>query len=86
MKLGEDLIKSKFDDVEEKVDFLIELCQALQQENEALTNKIKELERALENKNDIEHQFSEQETFVQLKIDRLLNKLDEFSNRKTGDT
>ena len=86
MKLGEDLIKSKFDDVEEKVDFLIELCQALQQENEALTNKIKELERALENKKGIEHQFSEQEAFVQLKIDRLLNKLDEFSNRKTGDT
>ncbi len=85
MKLGDDLIKKKFDDVEEKVDFLIELCETLQLDNEALLLKIKELEAEVENKNDVESQFSEQETLIQSKIDGLLEKLNDFSKSTPGD-
>ena len=83
--MGDDLIEKKFDDVEEKVDFLIELCETILLENEGLLLKIKGLEAELENKNDVENQFSEQETLIQSKIDGLLEKLNEFSDGTTGD-
>ena len=39
--MGNDGIKNKFDDIDIKVDFLIELCQTLQVENLELNSKIK---------------------------------------------
>jgi hypothetical protein len=80
MKLGNDVIKNKFDDIDIKVDFLIELCQTLQIENSGLSSQIKELETDLAQKNETEKLNSEQETLIQSKIDGLLSKLDSFSN------
>ncbi|MFH2059761.1 MAG: DUF904 domain-containing protein [Pseudomonadota bacterium] len=85
MKLGADRIKKKFDDVEEKVDFLIELCKTVQMENEELLLKIKRFEAELDNRNDVVSQFSEQDILIQSKIDGLLKKLNEFSNSTPGD-
>jgi len=79
MKLGNDLIKKKFDDIDGKIDFLIELCDTLQLENKELTLKINDLETELEIKSQAEESFSEQETLIQSKIDGLLGKLNEFS-------
>lgn len=78
--MDDDQIKIKFDDVEEKIDFLIELCSSLEIENKALTDKVKSLEAALDNKQAVQDQFSEKEVYIQSKIDRLLKKLDDFSN------
>jgi predicted nuclease with TOPRIM domain len=80
MKLGNDVIKNKFDDIDIKVDFLIELCQTLQIENSELSSQIKALETDLAQKNETEKLNSEQETLIQSKIDGLLSKLDSFSN------
>ena len=80
MKLGNGLIKKKFDDIDEKIDFMIEFCHELELENKELVSKIKVLELELDKKNEIEEQFSEQETLVQSKIDGLLKKLNYFSN------
>ncbi len=74
----------KFDDIDEKIDFMIELCQALQQENKELIFRIKDLEAELEKRNETEEEFSEQEALVQSKIDGLLTKLNSFSNTSTG--
>ena len=79
MKLGKDLIKKKFDDIDGKIDFLIELCNTLQLENKELTLKINDLETELELKNQSEVTFSDQEALIQSKIDGLLRKLNEFS-------
>lgn len=78
--MGNDVIKNKFDDIDIKVDFLIELCQTLQIENSELSSQIKELETDLAQKNETEKLNSEQETLIQSKIDGLLSKLDSFSN------
>ena len=78
--MGNEIIKNKFDDIEIKVDFLIELCQTLQIENSELSSQIKELETDLAQKNETEKLNSEQETLIQSKIDGLLSKLDSFSN------
>ena len=79
MKLNID-IKNKFDDIDGKINFLIELCQMLHQENSELILKIKDLEKQLEQKNKKEGLFVEQETLIQSKIDGLLAKLNDFSN------
>ncbi len=79
MKLGNDLIESKFDDIDNKVDSLIELCRMLQSENLELLSRIKAMEAELEQKNKNQENFSEQEAFVQSKIDGLLTKLDSFA-------
>jgi len=79
MKLGNDVIKNKFDDIEIKVDFLIELCQTLQAENLELRSKIDDLEIDLTRKNEAQELNAEQEALIQAKIDGLLIKLDSFS-------
>ncbi len=80
MKLGNDFFKKKFDDIDGKIDFLIEYCRMLQQENKELLSKIQHFETELDMKNDTEEQFSEQEALIQSKIEGLLTKLNSFSN------
>jgi prefoldin subunit 5 len=79
MKLGNDSVKNKFDDISNKVDGLIALCQALRSENQGLLSRIKELETDLEKKNQAAEMFSEQEALIQSRIDVLLTKLDSFT-------
>jgi hypothetical protein len=85
MKMGNDLIKKKFDDIDGKIDFMIELCQTLQLENKELILKIKDLETEIGTKNETEEQFSEQESLVQSKINGLLTKLDSFAKNSYGE-
>jgi len=80
MKLGNDFIKKKFDDIDERIDFMIEFCHALQLENEDLLLKIKGLEEEIDTKNEPDKQFSEQEAVIHNKMDGLLKKLNYFSN------
>ena len=84
MKLSNE-IKNKFDDIDGKIDFLIELCQTLQQENSGLMLKIKDLETQLDKRNVVEEEYSEQEALIQSRIDGLLKKLNYFSNGVSGD-
>jgi len=80
MKMGNDQIKKKFDDINDKIDFMIEFCHKLQQENKELVLKVRDLESELDTKNDTEKQFSEQDVLIQSKIDGLLKKLNYFSD------
>ncbi|RLC01027.1 MAG: DUF904 domain-containing protein [Deltaproteobacteria bacterium] len=80
MKLGNKFIKKKFDDIDERIDFMIEFCHTLQLENKELLLKIKGLEEEIDKKNETGKQFSEQEALIQNKMDGLLKKLNVFSN------
>lgn len=72
-------IDKKFNDIDEKVDFIIELCQTLQAENAELTSKVEILESELKEKKEREGLQNDQQTAIQAKIDRLISKLDNFS-------
>lgn len=74
-----ELLEDKFKDIDEKVDFLIELCQALQQENEELLAKVKTLDGQIAEKSLSEENFVKKQVAVQSKIDGLLTKLNTFS-------
>ena len=77
--MDKEVIDKKFNDIDEKVDFIIELCQTLQAENVELTSKLSQLETELKTKDEKESQYSEQQVAIQAKIDGLLSKLDNFS-------
>ena len=83
--MGNDIIKNKFDDIDIKVDFLIELCQTLQVENLELSSSVKDLEKKLAKKKETEELNVEQEALIQSKIDGLLAKLDSFSSNLSND-
>ena len=83
--MGNDRINKMFDDIDEKVDFLIERCHTLRSENEELILKIQNFEAELNEKTDTEGLFSGQEALIQSKIDGLLTKLDYFSNSASGE-
>ena len=74
-----ELLEDKFKDIDEKVDFLIELCRALQQENEELLAKVKTLDGQIAEKSLSEENFVKKQAAVQSKIDGLLTKLNTFS-------
>jgi len=84
MKLDNDFIK-KFDDIDGKIDFMIEYCHTLRLENKELLLKITGLEAELDKKNESDIQFLEQDAMVQSKIDGLLKKLNDFSNSAPGE-
>lgn len=83
--MGNQGIENKFDDIDLRVDFLIELCQTLQLENKELLSKIKALETEVDEKTETETLYSEQESLIQSKIDGLLTKLDGFSTAMSTD-
>ncbi len=83
--MGNEHIKQKFDDINDKIDFMIEFCHELQQENKELVLKIRGLESELATKDETEKQFSEQDELIQSKIDGLLKKLNDFSNSASGE-
>lgn len=77
--MDNEFLDSKFNDIDDKVDFLIELCQTLQIENTELMSKIKLLESDLDKKNETEERYAEQQAIIRSKIDGLLSKLNNFS-------
>ncbi|THB73289.1 MAG: cell division protein ZapB [Desulfobacteraceae bacterium] len=85
MKLDNNLLNEKFEEIDVKVDFLIEFCQSLQSENAELVNRVRELETELGKKDAAQDQYYEQQAEVQSKIDGLLSKLREFSKDSTFD-
>ncbi len=78
--MGNDRIKKKFDDIDGKIDLMMEYCRSLQLENRALLVKISKLEADLDGKRGTEIHFSGQEAFIKSKIEGLSAKLNTFSN------
>ncbi len=83
--MGNEDITAKFDDINIRVDFLIESCQILEQENKKLSLQVKELESQLNQKVKKEDVYVGRESLIQEKINRLLLKLDGFSETTSGD-
>ena len=83
--MDNEFLDDKFNDIEEKVDFLIELCQTLQIENSELMSKVKNFEVEFTKKNEVEELHAEQQAVIRSKIDGLLLKLNNFSDAPIGE-
>lgn len=73
------MILSQFDDIEKKVEFLIELCASLKDENSKLKNKIDELDETIQDHSDLEKLNDEEREIVKERVDSLLVKLKDFT-------
>jgi uncharacterized protein YlxW (UPF0749 family) len=72
--LGNNQIHNKFDDIDRKVEKLLERLRSLQADNQELALRITQLEERIQTQTRI----SEQEAVIQSKMDGLLTKLDGF--------
>lgn len=70
----------QFDEIEGKVEKLIEACKSLGAENSELQAKIEELERKLKEKAEAEKFYHVQRDQVRQKIDTLLSKLNSLDD------
>ncbi len=77
--MGKEIILSQFDNIEEKVEFLIEQYSSLKDENSDLKERIIELEEVAHNKEEAEKLNNEQRELVKGKVDSLLVKLKNFT-------
>lgn len=78
--MNNDVILSQFDDIEEKVEFLIELNKSLEAANTGLKSRIEILEQDVRDKSDAEKKYAEQREKIRTKIDSLLKKLNDFTD------
>ncbi len=77
--MDNEIILKQFEEVEEKVEKLIEICNALKATNSEQENKIKSLEEEIQGKVEAERSYAGERALIRSKIDGLLVKLDEIS-------
>ena len=77
--MDNDFILNQFDEIEQKVEKLIEICNALKADNLEQENKIKSLEEEIQGKVEAERSFAGEKALIRSKIDGLLARLDEVS-------
>ena len=77
--MDRDVIINQFEEMERKVQHLIERYKAQEAENLELRSKIKSLEEEIQGKVEAERSFAEGKALIRSKIDGLLARLDEIS-------
>jgi hypothetical protein len=71
-----DLIIRQFEQIERRVENLIETCRDFEAANLELKNQVMKLEEALQKKEETENKYQEEKSLIRSKIDGLLAKLD----------
>lgn len=74
--MDSDLIIQQFEQIEQRVESLIETCRKIEAENNELKNRVLTLEEELKAKLEMENRYQEEKSLVRNKIDGLLAKLD----------
>ena len=72
-------ILSQFEEIENKVEKLIDVCKSLETTNLVLNNKIERLEEALRGKVEAESSYQEERALIRSKIDSLLGRIEEIT-------
>jgi hypothetical protein len=76
---NEMLLTQQFEEIEQKVERLIAICNSLQINNIQLGNTISSLEAELRLKTEAVDNYSEERTMIRSKIDTLLVKLENIA-------
>ena len=78
--MDNELILDQFEEIERKVERLIDVCKTHEATNLELNNKIKRLEEELQGKVEADRNYAEEKALIRSKIDGLLVKLNELSD------
>ncbi len=80
--MDNELILRQFEEIEEKVERLIEVCKSYEVTNSELRNKIQGLEEELQGKFENETVYVKEKTLIRSKIDSLLARLEGIAKQK----
>ena len=69
----------QFEEIEQKVERLIEISKAHEAANLELKSKIKSLEEEIQGKVEAERSYAEEKALIRSKIDGLLTRIDEIT-------
>lgn len=78
--MDNDFVLKQFGEIEQKVERLIENCNAQVAANSELKNKLIRLEEEIQGKVEAEKNYAEEKTLIRSKIDGLLARLDDISD------
>ena len=76
--MDNELILRQFEEIEKKVESLIEVNKSLESTNLELGNKIKRLEEELQGKVEAENNYVEEKALIRSRIDSLLVRLEDI--------
>jgi peptidoglycan hydrolase CwlO-like protein len=77
--LDNEIILRQFEEIEKKVEKLIDVYKLLEATNLELRNKIKRLEEELQGKVDAETNYTQEKALIRSKIDSLLVRLEDIT-------
>ena len=77
--MDNDFVLKRFGEIEQKVERLIENCNAQVAANSELKNKLNRLEEEIQGKVEAEKNYAEEKALIRSKIDGLLARLDDIS-------
>jgi hypothetical protein len=77
--LDNEFVLKQFEEIERRVERLLETCKALEATNLEQNNRIKSLEEEIQGKVEAERSYVEEKALIRSKIDGLLAKLDDIS-------
>ena len=78
--MDNDFVLKQFGEIEQKVEKLIENCNAQVAANSELENKLIRLEEEIQGKVEAEKNYAEEKALIRSKIDGLLARLDDISD------
>ena len=77
--MDNEIILRQFEEIEQKVGKLIDVCKSLEATNLEFVNKIRVLEEELQGKVEVENNYQEEKALIRSKIDGLLAKLEDIT-------
>ena len=77
--MDKEIISQQFEEIEEKIERLIEVCRSLEATNLELRNKVERLEEELQGKVEAEQSFMAERDLIRSKIDNLLVKFEDIT-------
>lgn len=77
--MDNEIILRQFEEIEKKVERLIDVYKSLEATNLELKNKIKRLEEELQGKVDAETNYTQEKALIRSKIDSLLVRLEDIT-------
>ena len=77
--MDNELILKQFEEIEKKVENLINVCKSLKTTNLELRNKVERLEEELQGKVEAENNYAQERALIRSKIDGLLGRLEDMT-------
>jgi len=83
--LDNEQVFEQFEEIERKVDRLIEVCRSYEAANLELKEKIKNLQEELQGKAEAERRYAEEKALIRSKVDGLLVRLQDIAETQDSE-